>query len=187
MREDRPDLEAHLESVLVGGLEPRAVEIADYTDEWPARFAHEKERLLAALGPVARRIEHIGSTAVPGLAAKPVVDILVTVADPEDEDSYRASIESLGFELRVREPGHRAFRTVARDVNLHIWADDDTEVDRHLLFRDWLRQSRTDRTRYERVKRDLAKQEWPDINYYAEAKNDIVAEILHRAGWTPPT
>lgn len=184
--DDDPDLTTHLESVLVGGLEARTVEIVDYTDEWPVRFAHEKERLAEALEGTALRIKHIGSTAVPGLAAKPVVDILVTVADAEDEHTFRAAIEALGYELRVREPGHRAFRTAARDVNLHIWADDDPEVERHLLFRDRLRNDARDRARYEDVKRELATRRWTDINYYAEAKNEVVAEILQRAGWKSP-
>ncbi len=171
-----------LERILVGGLEPRKVHIVDYDPAWPLRFEHERERLAAALADVAARIEHIGSTAVPGLAAKPVVDILVTVADVEsDEPRFAPPVEALGFELRVREPGHRAFRARARDVNLHVWSDDDPEVSKYLVFRDHLRRSAADRELYARVKRELAQREWADVNLYADAKTEVVEEIMSRA------
>ena len=73
------------------------------------------------MGPVARRIEHIGSTAVPELAAKPVVDVMLSVDDPEDESLYLSAMERAGYVLRVREPGHRMFRTPGRDVHVHVW------------------------------------------------------------------
>lgn len=180
--EESIHLDEELESTLVGGMERRTVEIADYDPAWPGRFERERSRLASSLGPVARRIEHIGSTAVSGLAAKPVVDVLVTVDDVEDESAYRDSIEGLGFELRVKEPDHRAFRTRARDVNLHVWPDDHPEVAKYLLFRDRLRHDPDDRSLYERVKRELAsKGAWRDVNYYADAKSAVVQEILARA------
>lgn len=175
-------LDEELERSLIGGLEPRTVNIVDYDPAWVNRFGEERDRLHAALGETARMIEHIGSTSVPGLAAKPVIDILLTVDDTEDESAYRAAIETLGYELRVREPGHLAFRTRTRDVNLHIWPIGDPEVDKYLKFRDRLRKDPRDRALYERVKRDLAAREWRDINYYADAKSDVVTEILRRAG-----
>jgi GrpB-like predicted nucleotidyltransferase (UPF0157 family) len=175
------DLDEHLETILVGGLEARTVEIVDSDPAWARRYQREKARLVHALDGVFVRIEHIGSTAVPGLAAKPVVDILVTVADVEDEVGYRTMIEQLGYELRVKEPDHRAFRTRERDVNLHVYKDNDPEVDRYLLFRDRLREHPQERALYERVKRDLAQREWPDINYYADAKSEVVEGIIERA------
>ena len=165
----------------MGGLEARKVVIADYDPGWPLRFERERDRIAARLGQEMRRIEHIGSTAVPGLAAKPVVDILATVPDVGDERAYQPAIEALGFELRVLEPTHRAFRTPERDVNLHVWGDDDPEVERHLVFRDHLRLNPNDRALYELTKRELAAQEWPDINYYADAKNAVIADIMERA------
>jgi GrpB-like predicted nucleotidyltransferase (UPF0157 family) len=170
-----------LDSVLIGGRERRAIVIAEYDDEWPARFARERDRVVAALGPAAVRVEHFGSTAVPGLAAKPIVDVLITVPDPEDDGPFVALLETAGYELRVREPGHRMFRTPARDVHVHVWADDDPEVDRCLRFRDRLRASPEDRSAYERLKRELARRQWPDMNDYADAKTDLVDEILGRA------
>ncbi len=115
--------------------------IADYDPAWPRRFLHERDRIRAAMGGAAVRIEHIGSTSVPGLAAKPIVDVLVTVSDPEADELIAPALEAAGYELRVREAEHRMFRTPARDVQVHVWADGDSEVDRYLIFRDRLRDS----------------------------------------------
>jgi GrpB-like predicted nucleotidyltransferase (UPF0157 family) len=155
--------------------------LADASPEWPVRFERERARLLAALGPVARAIEHIGSTAVPGLAAKPVVDVLVTVADPDVEAAYAPALERAGYLPRVREPGHRMFRTPDRSVHVHVWGRDDPEVGRYLAFRDRLRASREDRQAYERLKRELAGREWEDANHYAQAKGGLIEAILARA------
>jgi GrpB-like predicted nucleotidyltransferase (UPF0157 family) len=171
----------YLDRVLIGGREKREVVIADYDSSWPSRFQHERERILRALGAAALRVEHIGSTAVPGLAAKPVIDVLVTVNDPDDEATLQSAFESAGYELRVREPGHRMFRTSRRDVHVHIWADADPEVDRYLAFRDRLRRSLEDRAVYEQLKRELATREWSDINEYADAKSNLIAAIITRA------
>lgn len=171
----------HLDRVLIGGREKREIVILDYDPAWPSRFEHERKRVRQALGPTARRIVHIGSTAVPGLAAKPIVDILVTVKDPDDESSLVPALESAGYELRVREPGHRMFRTPTRDVHVHIWADADPEVGRYLAFRDWLRHSAEDRSAYERLKRELATRQWSDMNEYANAKSGLIAEIITKA------
>ncbi len=173
-------LDAHLDAVLIGGREERLVEIVGSTPAWSRRFATEKLRLAEALGPRARRIEHIGSTAVPGLAAKPVVDIMVTVDDPDDEAPYRPALEAAGYLLRVREPGHRLFRTPAGNVHVHIWAVGSPDEHRQLAFRDWLRAHPDDREEYERVKRSLSGR-YTDTNYYAEAKTPIIESILAKA------
>lgn len=140
------------------------------------------------LGDRARLVEHVGSTAVPGLAAKPIVDIVVGIDDPDDEQAYLPDLEAAGYELRVRQPQHRCLRTGDPDepVNLHCYPPDHAETRKYLVFRDRLRSSAEDRERYERVKRELARREWPDINYYAEAKGPTIREILARAGWTEP-
>jgi GrpB-like predicted nucleotidyltransferase (UPF0157 family) len=170
----------YLDRVLVGGQEPRTVVIVAYDPAWPVRFEHEAARLRGALGAAVRSIDHIGSTAVPGLGAKDVVDICVVVDDPEDESAYRATVEGLGYQLRVTEPGHRAFRTVARDVNLHVYGVESDEPAKYLLLRDWLRRTPEDRRAYEDLKRRLAG-EWDDVNFYAEAKSGLIAEMLERA------
>lgn len=174
------DLDAEIAAYLVGGFEPRRVEIVDYDPEWPERFETEKVLLTDAFGDAAIRIEHIGSTAVPGLGAKPVIDILVTVARVV-EATIVAIVAPLGFELRVREADHLALRRPDWSVNLHIYADDADEVDRYLFFRDRLRDNAADRELYERTKRGLSEQEWPDVNHYADAKGPVVEEILSRA------
>jgi len=174
--------DGYLDRVLVGGRERRPIAIVDYDTSWPQRFEAERERISTALGAVALRIEHIGSTAVLGLAAKAIVDLLVTVADLDDEGAFGPALVAAGYELRVREPGHRMFRTPARDVHVHVWSDLDPEVERHLRFRDRLRASASDRAAYEQLKRELARREWSDMNHYADAKSELIAEILRRSG-----
>jgi GrpB-like predicted nucleotidyltransferase (UPF0157 family) len=171
-------LDEYLDRVLIGGRETRVIVIAEYDPAWPLRFAAEREKIARALGTVANRIEHIGSTAVPGLAAKPIVDILVAVADVEDEAAFAPALIAAGYDLRVREPGHRLFRTPARDVHVHLWAADSDDEHRHLNFRDRLRSSADDRILYERTKRELAQHPYSDTNYYAEAKTGVIREIL---------
>ncbi len=182
MAKDRLDhLDEVLDEVLIGGREKRRIVIVDYDESWPARFEVERDRVKRALGSVAIGIEHIGSTAVPGLAAKPIVDLLVSVADPDDDARIVPALESAGYELRAREAGHRMFRTPERDVHVHVWAESDPEVGRYLRFRDRLRRSPDDRRAYEQHKRSLASHDWPDMNYYADAKGDLIEAILARA------
>jgi GrpB-like predicted nucleotidyltransferase (UPF0157 family) len=177
-----------LSAVLVHGPRPARVTLVEYDLRWPERFAARAAELGRALGDRARLIEHVGSTSVPGLAAKPIVDIVVGIDDPEDEPAFLPDLEALGYDLRVCEPQHRCLRIGEPDeqVNLHCYPPDHAEVRRYLLFRERLRSSPEDRERYERVKRELAQREWPDINYYAEAKGPVIREILARAGWTEP-
>jgi GrpB-like predicted nucleotidyltransferase (UPF0157 family) len=154
---------------LIGGPEGGRVRLSPYRAEWAERFTAERERIAAALGPSAERIEHIGSTSVPGLAAKPIVDILVAVADPADP-GVGSALETAGYVLRVDEERHRMFRTPERDVHVHLWVAGTEDVARHLEFRDRLRASETDRRAYSELKHRLAEREWDDINDYAGAK-----------------
>ncbi|HEY2601037.1 MAG TPA: GrpB family protein [Thermoleophilaceae bacterium] len=173
---------AELDEILIGGREPARITIVDYNPAWPARFEWERARILRALGDgVAVRIEHFGSTAVPGLAAKPIVDLIVTVANADDEAAFVPALEHAGYELRVREPGHRMFRVPTRDVHVHVWADGDPEVQRSLALRDRLRASPEDRASYERLKRELAERDWDDMNHYADAKDELIGAILSRS------
>ena len=134
-----------------------------------------------ALGRAALRIEHIGSTSVRGVAAKPIIDILVVVPNSADESTYRPQLEAAGYVLRVREPDwheHRMFRTPERDVHVHVYSADCPEIQRSLIFRDRLRRNSDDRSRYERTKRELAANEWPDMNAYADAKTEVIESII---------
>jgi GrpB-like predicted nucleotidyltransferase (UPF0157 family) len=165
--------------ILVGG--PEAVErisMAEYDPAWPARFERERVRIVAALGENARSVEHIGSTSVPGLAAKPIVDIMVEVDDPDDDACHREALETAGYGLRVIEAGHRMYRTPERDVHLHLWRTGSADIARHRVFRDRLRGSDGARRLYERTKRELADRPWADMNDYADAKSAVIAQIM---------
>lgn len=170
-----------LAAVLIGGREQVPVVIAEHDPRWQERYAVVRDRVLAALGGAALRVEHIGSTSVPGLAAKPIVDVLVTVADVEDEAAFVPALERAGFVLRVREAEHRMVRTPARDVHVHLYEPDHPAVSAYLDLRDWLRVDADDRALYARTKRLLATRTWSDMNAYADAKTDVVLEILGRA------
>jgi GrpB-like predicted nucleotidyltransferase (UPF0157 family) len=169
------------ERVLIGGRERRTIEIADHDSAWAQRYEALRAPLAAALRDVATRIDHVGSTAVPGLGAKPIVDVQVSVPDPDDEDAFGPALEALGYALRVREPGHRMYRAPALDVHVHVWESGSEDERRHLLFRDWLRCAPADRQLYEQVKRDLAACEWADMNEYADAKTAVIGQIAARA------
>lgn len=126
--------DAYLDTVLVGGREQREVQIVDYDPSWPDVFEEHRRRILSAVGETARTVEHIGSTAVPELAAKPIVDIMVTVDNPDGESAYLGPLEEAGYVLRVREANHRMFRTPERDVHVHIWRTGSEDEERHLIF-----------------------------------------------------
>lgn len=179
--DDDEDFAQHLDEVLVGGREALTIVIADYDSAWPAHFESERARISQALGHVALSVDHIGSTSVPGLAAKPIIDIQVGLDHPQDSRQIIPPMEAAGYNLRVSEPDHVMFRSPERDVHIHFWLLDPADEARHLLFRDWLRSHPEDRDRYEALKRELANREWDDMNYYARAKGDLVAEIVVRA------
>jgi GrpB-like predicted nucleotidyltransferase (UPF0157 family) len=168
--------------------EPRArsvrIVLADPDPAWPRLFAREAERIRTALGDRALGVEHVGSTSVPGLAAKPVIDVLLVVADAADERSYMPPLEAAGYVLHHREPDwheHRLFNRPDSAVNLHVFSDGCVEVGRMLRFRDRLRADRADRELYLRTKRRLAEREWRRRQEYADAKGTVVEEILARA------
>jgi len=113
------------EPILIGGFEKREIRIVDYDPEWPAQYETHAKIIAVALSNALMRVEHIGSTSVPGLAAKPIIDILAVVEDSADEASYVPKLEAAGYALRVREPNfyeHRMFRTSARDVHVHVYS-----------------------------------------------------------------
>lgn len=170
-----------LDRVLIGGRQPTHIVIVDYDPAWPPRYEQERSRIERALKGRARRIEHVGSTSVPGLAAKPIIDILVTLDDVEQDEALIRDLEAAGYPLRVHEPAHRMFRTPERDVHIHVFDDDASDVERQLLLRERLRRSESDRALYAATKRELAEREWSDMNYYADAKSEVIREIMSRA------
>lgn len=173
--------DAHLDSVLIGGREERPIVIVDYDPHWAERFTKLAQQIRGAIGEHTLMVEHIGSTSVPGLAAKPIIDILLTIRDVADETAYLPQLEDAGFVLRVREPGHRMFRTAERDVHIHVFSSGNAAVPPYLELRDWLRQYEGERKLYEQTRKALAQQQWADMNYYADAKTEVITAILGRA------
>jgi GrpB-like predicted nucleotidyltransferase (UPF0157 family) len=162
----------------------RPIEIVEYDPEWPRLYAREEERIRLALGDRVARIEHAGSTSVPGLPAKPLIDIVLEVPNSADEPSYVPDLEAAGYRVVIREPDwfeHRVFKGPDTNVNLHTFTADCEEVDVMLLFRDHLRASAEDRELYARTKRTLAAYPWKYVQQYADAKTAVVQEIAERA------
>jgi GrpB-like predicted nucleotidyltransferase (UPF0157 family) len=145
--------------ILPSRILPSRILIVEYDPRWPDLFAREAARIRSALGSRAQRIEHAGSTSVPGLAAKPVVDVVLVVADSADEDAYAPALKAAGYVLSIREPH---------------WYE-------HRMFRDWLRGNAVDRDLYARTKLALAQKEWENVQNYADAKTVIIDEIIARA------
>src|SRR5215213_7729119 len=178
------EIEERLKENIIGEGERQDIVIADYDPSWPRCFGREEAKIRGALGPAALCVEHVGSTSVSGLAAKPIVDILLVVEDSGNEDSYLPALENAGYVLRVREPDfeeHRMFRTPEKDVHVHVFSAGSKEVERLLLLRDQLRDNKVDRELYASTKRELARRDWPSMQHYADAKTGIVEDILARA------
>jgi GrpB-like predicted nucleotidyltransferase (UPF0157 family) len=178
--------DGELQRVTVGALEPHdaPITLAAYDPDWPRLFDREADRLRSALGTVALRVEHVGSTSVPGLMAKPVIDVLLVVPDSADEPRYAPQLEAAGYVLRIREPEwfeHRLFRGPDTSINLHVFSSGAAEVQRMLRFRDRLRDDDVARERYARTKCDLAERTWRHVQDYADAKTAVVEAIISRA------
>lgn len=176
----------YLRKVTIGELRPHnaPITLVEYDPRWPGLFDREAEQVRSALGMMGLQLEHVGSTSVPGLCAKPVVDMLLVVADSSDEPSYAPALEEAGYKLRIREPGwfeHRLFKGPDNDINLHVFSEGAGEVERMLRFRDWLRANDVERDRYAQTKRNLAQRSWAHVQDYADAKTAIVQEIMGRA------
>jgi GrpB-like predicted nucleotidyltransferase (UPF0157 family) len=169
--------EEQIRAATVG--EPRMhggpIELVEYDPAWRELFARDARQIAAAPGSRALGIEHVGSTAVPGLTAKPIIDILLVVADSAREEAYARALEAAGYALRIREPDwyeHRMFRSPDANVQIHVLSEVCPEIGRMLLFRDRLRSNQADRELYERTKAELAAKEWRYVQNYADAKGD---------------
>ena len=160
------------------------VVLVESDPEWPRLFEREAERIRAALGERALQIEHTGSTSIPGLAAKPVIDILLVVADSAEEAAYVPPLEAAGYVLCIREPDwfeHRVVKGTDPTANVHVFSTGCVEIERMLLFRDRLRANDAERELYEETKRELARREWKFVQHYADAKSEVVEAIIERA------
>ncbi|MDO9378421.1 MAG: GrpB family protein [Nocardioidaceae bacterium] len=174
----RPDVTA---VEVVGGVEAFRLGLHDPDDRWPEQYQDHRRRIGAALASVDVQIEHIGSTSVAGLAAKPIIDLVVAVPDITAEEDYLDALLAAGYRLRVREPGHRLVRTPERDVHVHLYQRGDPAVAEYLLLRDHLREDAEDRALYERTKRDLLTRRWDRMDDYADAKSEVILAIKARA------
>jgi GrpB-like predicted nucleotidyltransferase (UPF0157 family) len=181
--------EEQIRASIIGEIQPLTAPIpfVDYDTAWPTLFAREERRIRSVLGDRVLRLQHTGSTSVPGLAAKPVIDITMLVADVNDEPAYRPDLEAAGYVLRISESepewyDHRVFKGPDTNINLHVFSDGCVEFERMVGFRDWLRAHEEDRDLYERTKRELIAREWKFVQNYADAKSAVVAEIIARAG-----
>lgn len=170
----------------VGELQPHdaPVILVDYDPRWPELFAREARRIRVILGERALMVEHVGSTSVPGLVAKNIIDILLVVADSSDEPSYVPDLEEAGYRLTIREPDwhqHRLFKGPDTNINLHVFTVGSPEIERHLLLRYWLRANPKERELYAETKNKLASQKWHYVQNYADAKSTVIEEIISRA------
>jgi len=189
--QERRRLSAAIAAVFWPGFEVTAgsertdpIRVVPYDEQWPSRFASWRGLIANSLQKVASRIDHVGSTAVPGLAAKPIIDIQVSVEDIADEESYVPQLEGLGIQLRSRDNSHRYFRPFAdrpRDVHVHVCPGGSTWERVHILFRDYLRANPAARNVYADTKREESRI-WMDDGWaYTDAKSDVILDILEEA------
>ena len=166
------------------------ITIIEPKPEWPQRFEEIKNRLQKALGSFLIEVAHSGSTSVPGLPAKDIIDIDLTLKDAADEESYVKLLENAGFRFLLREPGWHQHRFFVEDwpdayhVNLHVWGPNCPEVIRHRIFRDWLLKTPSDLQLYAKVKREAAEQAviaGDSMMDYTQRKDKTIQEILERA------
>ena len=185
-RANTPLTEEQIIAATVGERQPlnSTIYLAPYDPAWPSLFTRLAKHIQEALGDSLLLLEHVGSTSVPGLSAKPIIDMVLAVADSSDELSYVKPLEEKGYTLRIREPDwyeHRLLKPPDVQGNLHVFSDGCEEIEQMLLFRDWLRDHRDDRLLYEETKRKLAARMWKHTQNYADAKSEVVREILARA------
>lgn len=183
---DEAAYDERVSAAFVGEPEPLRARlvIAEYDPAWPAAYEREATRIRVALGERVVRLEHAGSTSVPGLPAKPIIDMVLEVPDSGTESTYVPDLEAAGYRLQIREADwleHRMFKGPDIEVHLHVFSAHCSETDKMLMFRDWLRGNAADRDLYARTKRDLAARDWKYMQQYADAKTEVVLGIMARA------
>lgn len=182
-----PETDEELAALRVSGTvtpHDATIRLDPYDPAWPEQYAGEAAKIRAALGDRALVLEHVGSTSIPGISAKPIIDILLAVADSADEPSYVPALTAQGYRLHLREPDwhqHRLLKGDAPQVNLHVFTVGSGEIRRMLAFRDRCRSHPEERELYESTKRELAARVWRHVQHYADAKGEIVEAIIARA------
>lgn len=178
--------ETEIMSVTVGAPDVlnNTIHLADYDPAWSSVFAELEQGIRRALGDKVLLLEHVGSTSVPGLSAKPIIDMVLAVADSSDESGYVPQLETIGYVLKIREPTwyeHRVLKLQATKANLHVFTSGCEEIERMIAFRDRLRNHPEDMKLYEATKRKLSQQTWKYVQDYADSKSAVVREIMKRA------
>jgi GrpB-like predicted nucleotidyltransferase (UPF0157 family)/uncharacterized protein YciI len=158
------------------------IELVPYTDQWEACFKEEAEALSSVLKKILVTIHHIGSTAIPGVVAKPIVDMITVVSDIQEVDPLTPALEALGYEAKGEYgmPGRRFFikkQGGKRTFNVHIFEKDHPAIERHLRFRDYLRPHPEERDAYSHLKKELVSQSQDDIEQYCWGKEDFIKSI----------
>ena len=165
-----------------GKPQPEIIEVLPYDEQWSQIYLTQKKLILAELGNTILSIEHIGSTSVPNLSAKLVIDIDLIVEDPNQEDLYVSKLHKLGYDLTVREPswyGHRMLRLDAPRVNLHIFPPMCPEHWRHLLFKEWLMNHPDDLFLYCKAKEE-AQNQVENSHEYNGKKQPVIHKIYQK-------
>lgn len=180
-----PCSDAYIQQHTIGDASHNdTIYLSPYQKQWQQQYLEEAACIKKALQETALRIEHIGSTSVPGLCAKPILDILLVVKDSSQEETYLPALKTIGYPLRIREPAfeeHRMCRKTQPLCNLHIFSEGSVEIEKYLLFRAYLRTHEEARSQYARQKQLLAKKRWKYVQNYADAKSDVVQDILRKA------
>ena len=176
----------YIQKVIVSGKAEhnQTIVLKPYDENWPVLFEREKQRISAILKDKALMIEHIGSTSVPGLAAKPIIDILLVVEDAGKEEDYMDALLAHGYILRIKEPdfeNHHMFLGPDTDIHLHVFSQGSKEIEKYLLFRNYLRNHQEAKDLYANTKMALAKKKWKYVQNYADAKSDVVQQIMDAA------
>jgi GrpB-like predicted nucleotidyltransferase (UPF0157 family)/uncharacterized protein YciI len=166
--------------------EREKIELVPYTPEWNTRFKAEAEQIKGALGDTLLEIHHIGSTSIPGIVAKPIIDILPVVKDIHAIDRLTPSLEALGYESRGEfgMPGRRFFikrQNGKRTFNVHIFEEGHPDIERHFRFRDYMRAHPDEALAYSELKKDLVIKFPDDIEQYCWGKEDFVKAIELKA------
>jgi GrpB-like predicted nucleotidyltransferase (UPF0157 family) len=187
----KPETDEEMAAIRVGGtVTPHNAKIvlAPYDPAWPAQYEAEAAKIRSAIGEGALVLEHVGSTSIPGVSAKPIIDILLAVADASDEASYVPALTAQGYRLHLREPDweqHRVMKGERPAVNLHVFSVGSREIGRLLGFRDRCREHPEERRLYVETKRRLADRVWRHVQHYANAKGEVVEAIISRAEGRP--
>lgn len=179
------DQKRYIEKVTLGKIRQQPkIQLQPYDPSWVTSYLEEEQKIQQALQQKALLIEHVGSTAIPKLSAKPIIDILLLVKDSSIESLYLPELVASGYVLRIREPEwyeHRMFYSKVKEVHLHVFSLSCTEEKNMLNFRNWLRSNEKDRLKYELAKQKLAAQQWLTVQEYADAKTPVITEIKKHA------